>query len=196
MIQIRNGMFETNSSSCHSICISKKPVDADGCNIDFHLGEYGWECAFRDAADYLYTAIMCSYEKEEREDRLNKLKDILDRHDIKYTFEKPVYKKLKYDDSVYEYLENGSIDHDYETHYFVDTVLDDEDMLLRLLFSDSYVITGNDNCGDTYNSWYVGNDAVYEKDEYGNWHTHHTGNGNENHPDCRPDEYDYFYKGN
>ena len=24
---IRNGMFETNSSSVHSICISKKPVE-------------------------------------------------------------------------------------------------------------------------------------------------------------------------
>ena len=36
-IAIRNGMFETNSSSVHSICISKKPVDnVRGRKLNFY----------------------------------------------------------------------------------------------------------------------------------------------------------------
>ena len=42
MIQIRNGVFETNSSSTHSICIPKKTsIKRD--SIYFGIGEYGWE---------------------------------------------------------------------------------------------------------------------------------------------------------
>lgn len=69
-------MFETNSSSVHSICISKKPVgDVKGKKISFYLGEYGWENSTVDTPDYLYTAIMCQNNSEEL---LDKLKSILD----------------------------------------------------------------------------------------------------------------------
>lgn len=46
MIQIRKGVFETNSSSTHSICISKEKVNAKdvaGKKVHFGLGDYGWE---------------------------------------------------------------------------------------------------------------------------------------------------------
>ena len=45
--QIRQGVFETNSSSTHAICISK---DHDTSklklpdSVSFDHGEFGWEC--------------------------------------------------------------------------------------------------------------------------------------------------------
>ena len=55
MKQIRTSVFETNSSSTHSIAISKKPVTI-GKYIYFGIGEFGWENDCVNTADYLYTA--------------------------------------------------------------------------------------------------------------------------------------------
>ena len=62
MIQIRRNVFETNSSSMHSLAV---PQDYDTYNIkkkkiNFHLGSYGRPCkpVKANPADYLYTAIM------------------------------------------------------------------------------------------------------------------------------------------
>lgn len=133
---IRNGMFETNSSSVHSICISKKPVEnVKGKKIAFYLGEYGWEYETVGTIDYLYTAIMCQNNSEEL---LDKLKSILDKYEIDYTFQ-PTERAIGW----------WGIDHSGETIDFVNAVLEDEDLLLRCLFNDeSVVYTGNDNCRD------------------------------------------------
>ena len=88
MKQVRRNVFETNSSSTHSICISKAPVTA-GKYIHFRIGEYGWENDCVNIADYLYTAILEQYDVDEL---LKKLKDILDSYSIEYEFEKPNYK--------------------------------------------------------------------------------------------------------
>ena len=43
MRQIRQNTFETNSSSTHSICISKNPVvDVRNEHVYFGSGEFGW----------------------------------------------------------------------------------------------------------------------------------------------------------
>lgn len=133
---IRNGMFETNSSSVHSICISKKPVEnVKGKKIAFYLDEYGWEHETANTADYLYTAIMGFSDSEKL---LDKLKLILDKYEIDYTFQ-PIEKASRW----------WGIDHSGETIDFVNAVLEDEDLLLRCLFNDeSVVYTGNDNCRD------------------------------------------------
>ena len=62
MIQIRRNVFETNSSSMHSLAV---PQDYSTYNIkkkkiNFHLGSYGRPCkpVKANPADYLYTAIM------------------------------------------------------------------------------------------------------------------------------------------
>ena len=62
MIQIRRNVFETNSSSTHSLAV---PQDYSTYNIkkkkiNFHLGSYGRPCkpVKANPADYLYTAIM------------------------------------------------------------------------------------------------------------------------------------------
>ena len=183
MIQIRNSVFETNSSSTHSICIAKKPVDADGCHVDFHIGEYGWELDEVDPADYLYTAIL---QFDDCEDKLNRLKDILDSHGISYTFERPEWKN----GSGYRWLDNGYIDHGYETKEFVDAVLNDEDMLMRLLFGNSVVYTGCDSYPMEKKCWAAEPIIWVYEDLYDNY-------GEEiPNPNHDEEKYDYFFKSN
>ena len=187
MIQIRQGVFETNSSSTHSIVIQKKPVDADYSYIVFNIGEYGWDEQEVNLGDYLYTAILCLDPNGEK-GYLSKLKSILDAHCIRYEFERP-----EYDEKWHSY-KDCYIDHYYETAPFVEAMLSDEDLLLRGLFGqDSVVYTGNDNehwdkdcmctvANDKY--WYIDDDGNYKKTKVGN------------NPYYDPDNFDYFYKDN
>lgn len=190
MIQIRQGVFETNSSSTHSICIQKKPVDADYREITFNLGEFGWNENIVNFGDYLYTAIMCGKASDSKSNKLlKKLKAILDKHHIRYHFEKPIY------DEKHSWLSNGYIDHSYNLGNFVDTVLKDEDLLLRGLFGEeSAVYTGNDNTDYEDNLCDVARDYTWVKDKDGNWFKKKVGNWDN--PYYDPDNYDYFYKGN
>ena len=76
MKQIRNGVFETNSSSTHSIAI---PRSCDKQNyISFRIDEFGWGFDEVNPADYFYTAIYeTSSTISEAEEKVEKLKDIL-----------------------------------------------------------------------------------------------------------------------
>ena len=182
MRQIRNGVFETNSSSTHSICISKKPVSCWSF-VRFRIGEYGWENAcVSDTASYLYTAILYAYSYEDAAEKIEKLKSILDKHSVSYAFEKPLYEN----DSFGMWLKHGYIDHGGECTEFVEAVLNDEDMLLRYLFGDSCIYTGNDNQDDDPEGCDIARKQYYDydKDEVVNNPYHDTEN------------YDYFYKGN
>lgn len=111
--QIRSSVFETNSSSTHSIAIPKKTVVA-GEYISFSIGEFGWENDCVNTANYLYTAIL---EQDDRDELLDKLKDILNNHSIKYKFQKPKYGKSN--DGEYAWLEYGYIDHSDEIRDFM-----------------------------------------------------------------------------
>lgn len=185
MRQIRNNVFETNSSSMHSIAISKEPVAGFPESIYFYLGEYGWEFSDVSPASYLYTAIMTIYDKKDRDNKLNKLKSVLDSHGIKYKFETPKF----YSDG---WLENGYIDHSGELSTFIETVLSDEDMLMRLLFGNSCVFTGNDN-SDPEEQAYI---KRWEKNiENYDWKTDAV-TVEENPYYMGKDDYDWFYKGN
>lgn len=200
MIQIRSNVFETNSSSTHSICISKKEPKI-GSFVSFSLGEFGWENAAVNPADYLYTAIMC---RSDHDELLDKLKEILDKNGIMYDFEEPKQNSWGW----YDFY----IDHSEDTDGFIDAALNDEDMLMRLLFnSDSVVYTGNDNddydnmCEVAHEYKYVRDDnmkppkiddldaiiAYYNPD---NWVYKKVGNWDN--PYYDPDNFDYFYKGN
>ena len=201
MIQIRSNVFETNSSSTHSICISKKEPKI-GSYVDFHLGYFGWENDKVNPANYLYTAIMCRSDSDEL---LNKLKEILDKNGIMYDFEEPEY------DS-HGWMLNGYIDHNYETNEFVDTVLDNEDMLMRLLFNlESVVYTGNDNedgdnkpCNAAAEyKWFREDGVKFKGDGFDDWIEYYNGGkwvrkkvGNWDNSYYDPDNFDYFYKDN
>lgn len=180
MKQIRRNVFETNSSSTHSICISKAPATA-GKHIHFGIGEYGWENDCVDTADYLYTAILCMGDSEEL---LEKLKDILDSHSIEYEFEEPKWFK----GSDYQYLDNGYVDHAGETRDFINAVLSDDDMLMRCLFGNSMVYTGNDNQDSHPAGCDIAKKITWEYD-----------NGKyveKPNPYHDTENYDYFYKSN
>lgn len=167
-ITVRNGVFETNSSSTHSIVVSKKAVTEFPKSINFYQGDFGWEFEQYSLPTYLYTAI-CN-----RDDYIEKLKSVLDKHNIEYTF----------DDS-YE----GYIDHESELEDFLEAVFSDEDLLLRCLFGDSAVYTGNDNSGyteDDADGCMIAREEYYDSDknDYVNNQYHDETN------------YDYFFKGN
>ncbi len=140
-LQIRRSVFETNSSSTHSICVTKNNVlDQLQDKIVFTIGGFGWEWEIyytpTEKASYLYTAILV----EESNDLIDKIKSILDANNIKYEFETP-----KYSTGEYKYLEKGYVDHSNELGDFL-TICDDEDKLMRYLFSsESFILTGNDN---------------------------------------------------
>ena len=79
--QIRKSVFETNSSSTHAICITKKKDNYKlPDHIDFEFGEFGWECKeYEDTynkASYLITAIF-SFSKSEADKKIAQLKNVL-----------------------------------------------------------------------------------------------------------------------
>ena len=141
MYQIRSGVFETNSSSTHSIVISKAPAKNFPKHITFHAGEYGWENAIVDSnGDYLFTAILDG-NPTKLYDRLHRLCERLTFLGIEAKFYFPPYRFCH----GYGCFEDCYIDHGYECDQFIEAVLTDADLLSRFLFGDSCIYTGNDN---------------------------------------------------
>lgn len=172
MKQIRKGVFETNSSSTHSICIAKNPELTIPESIHFEFGEFGWEenklRSAEEKASYLYTGLVANDKFSEAE----KIFEILRSKGIEVTAEVPVQEKRIYTNSEggqteYTHSENtGYIDHSYELGEFLNAICSDEDKLMSYLFSDlSFIITGNDNSesnidinvGYPYDEYYKGN---------------------------------------
>lgn len=170
MIQKRLSVFETNSSSVHSICISRKPYKLPD-KVYFTLGEYGWDNAYPDPASYLYTALVSM----ELEHYIDELKDILDSHGVAYSFE-----ELSDDASPWDYY----IDHCGELRKMIFDLFMDEDRLLRYLFSpETFIHTGNDNDGscpmETEPRLYDWDNDCYIPN-----------------PDYDPENFEYYEKGN
>lgn len=152
MRQIRMNVFETNSSSTHSICISKQnrdiPEELPKLLI-FRHAEFGWDhMTYHDTqnkANYLYQAIYDLYRyniftREEYNKILTKIADILIKYDVMTEFD-PVQK------DAYG-IEYGYIDHAEELGDFIRWICRGEKKLLRYLFSGkSFIVTGNDNEG-------------------------------------------------
>lgn len=148
--QIRRGAFETNSSSTHAICITKDVGVYEKMDyVEFEIGEFGWETVTyygtHSKASYLITAIF-SFKKDCADGNLQKLKDILNENNIGYSIPSPKVEGYGYDDEIeYYYDIDGYIDHSHDTKEFLEAVLSDSDKLMRYLFGDSFVVTGNDN---------------------------------------------------
>lgn len=190
--QVRRGAFETNSSSTHAICITKNEYRHSlFSHIDFETGEFGWENGEYDSlyskASYLITAIL-SFDKDNADENLQKLKDILDSNNIEYTLPKLKVDSWEYGGKTrYYYDIDGYIDHSGETEDFVNDVLSDSDKLFRYLFGDSMVITGNDNSDGFNDRMYIN-----EGEEKTSWGTY------TNYGDLKPefDNYEVYMKGN
>lgn len=166
--QIRQGVFETNSSSTHSICIAKDAELTIPKSLHFDFGEFGWECdtlqSVGEKASYLYTGLIANNRKEDADKIIQHLKD----KGIDVTAEEPIYEKRSYtgsDGKLVEYTsgENiGYVDHSNEMTDFLNAVCEDEGKLMRYLFSDlSFIITGNDNDYED-----VDINVTYAYDEY------------------------------
>lgn len=170
-LSIRNGVFETNSSSVHSISVVKMRTKGDwesyleedylkgatdGKKIVFRPKCYGWEFALLDdvneKASYLasvaYHLISSEVPDGENEyeaylDRFAKqAKKWLDEDGLAYRFAKPKVSKWS---SGYECVET-SVDHGGEAREFYDYVMSSKENFLGFLFMpNSIVWTGNDN---------------------------------------------------
>ena len=173
--QIRRCVFETNSSSTHAICITKDGYELKD-HIDFHTGEYGWECEeygdFDNKASYLITAIL-SMDKEYADEKLMQLN----------------IKSYKYDGKTHRYYDIGYdyIDHVEKLKSWIDDLLLDSDKLFRYLFGNSVIITGNDN-DDGFRDRML----IAEGEEETDWGTYTLYGG------LKPefDKYEIYKKGN
>jgi len=164
MRQIRKGVFETNSSSTHSIAIPKTHAEKYPNVIHFGIGEFGWEFEEVDPADYLYTAILAYYTKpSEREEKLNELKAALDAHDIRYTMDKPAFWHSEGSDAYY--LDNGYIDHSSELGDFLNAVFASPETLLDFICY-GLVFTGNDNSDDEERIFVFRDCPTYTEDHF------------------------------
>lgn len=185
MIQVRKGVFETNSSSTHSIAIPRNCSSTIG-GICFQVGEFGWGWESVDPADYFYTAIYTVSETlAEAEEKICRLKDILNYYNIEFNFEDVECEEhngwLSFD---------GYIDHGYELKDFVDELLNNGDKLVRFL-SGGLVFTGNDNSES--NGFISRNEEFIENYDWRSRTCY-----KERNPyymsDC--DDYEWHYKGN
>lgn len=189
--QIRRSVYETNSSSTHAICIAKDGYELKD-HIDFHTGEYGWECEeygdLDNKASYLITAIL-SMDKEYADEKLTRLKDILDEYEITYTIPELNVESYEYGKEKHYYYDIGYdyIDHAGELKSWLDDLLSDSDKLFRYLFGNSIIITGNDN-GDSYRDKMF----IAEGKEVTDWGTYTL------YDDLKPefDKYEIYEKGN
>ena len=153
----RNGVFETNSSSVHTIVICKNDnIDSKKLpdTVYFTFGEFGWDFEeYNDIlskASYLYTALWYIYydrdsteTTEKREDWLNYIKETLAEWNIKCEFMKPQMAHYG------TYYETGYVDHGSNLKDLLNKMRKDKSLLLNFLFCDDTTIyTGNDNCDE------------------------------------------------
>lgn len=189
--QIRRSVYETNSSSTHAICIAKDGYELKD-HIDFHTGEYGWECEeygdLDNKASYLITAILLM-DKEYADEKLTRLKDILDEYEITYTIPELNVKSYEYGKGKHYYYDIGYdyIDHAGELMSWLDDLLSNPDKFFRYLFGDSFIITGNDN-DDGFRDRML----IAEGEEETDWGTYIL------YGDLKPefDKYEIYEKGN
>lgn len=154
MLKIRRNVFETNSSSVHSIVICTEPLEINYPLIAvFDIGEFGWSMEVLDdsweRASYFYTAACALRQHDVKDEIINLLEPL----GIECVFDEensPVY--TTYDN--YRYLDNGGIDHVDECKDFVDALMNDGEKLAKFILDDrSFVVTGNDNCDDIDREW-------------------------------------------
>ena len=139
-IQVRHGVFETNSSSTHSISIPCQTSLTIPKLIHFKIGEFGSDTSILSSiaakASYLYTGLAAN-------DRMKDAYDIilyLLSEGIAVTAEDVVYDKYRC------MLNDGYMDHANELNGFLDAIVANKDMMMRYLFSPySFILTGSDN---------------------------------------------------
>ena len=174
MINIRHGLFETNSSSTHAICIAKKNDDlVIPQSLNFTLNNFGWEEHFyydvEDKASYFYTALYNSYDediKKNFESIKNHIYEVLGKAGCECWFDKARPSECG------RWMESGYIDHQNEIDPLIHKLIKNDKMLFRFLFSpDSFVVTGNDH-SYWFGDWeenFDGSEAAGKVDVFYKW---------------------------
>lgn len=163
MFNIRKNVFETNSSSTHSICIAqngklKKIPNELSLNLSDDDYEFGWEWRKRNTTSeklaYLVMGIYgSSYNMETTGKRLDKLTELLKEIGVKEFIlrGKMSLSYYGFDDGMQLSVDDCYIDHNDELNEFIDNVLSNSELLKYYLFSDdSAIFTGNDNEDEDY----------------------------------------------
>lgn len=184
-IQVRNNVFETNSSSTHSICISTKctKVYPERIRITGE-GEFGADdnqyLSYEDKANYLWAAIMyiCGAGEYDENGEYNRLTDInvatkrlieykhkieswLSEEGISHYLMMPKIELL--DDQaggVYFYLRPNTKNHSYIDHGeecgdMVEGIMSDKQLFLQYIFGQDSYIITG--CTDDYSGEWKGN---------------------------------------
>lgn len=158
-INIRTGVFETNSSSTHSICVAKNVDIYLPKEIHFEFGSFGSEYkkldTIKEKASFLYTAFF----NIDDIGGMNKIFLLLNKMKINIKVEKPRY------ESGYIGPTNGGYIHDMtsEIHTFLKEITK-KDNLLNYLFSPlSYVVSGPESL---YEEYQISEQIDYEADIY------------------------------
>lgn len=142
MIEIRNNMFETNSSSVHVLVIPKDTNIDIPHKVFLSGGEYGWSSdTDYDTLNYFYQACL-----DKGREELEKFFNYLKRKGVEEIHAPEInWVKSEWNGREYEYAENNSgyIDHGNEIP--LDELFANESLLDRFLFGDSFIKTGNDN---------------------------------------------------
>lgn len=160
--QIRRSVFETNSSSTHSLCIATGLSESDlrfPESVTFKFGEFGWEISKLDSvekkASYLYTAMsvyLSIAQLPTWEKRVRFLYDTLKKHGVDCKFVgtlkiEPYISSWSEELDIWASIDgDGYLDHSEGIGPFLDYVFESEEHLLNFLFSKkSFILTGNDN---------------------------------------------------
>lgn len=139
-IQVRQGVFETNSSSTHSISIPRQTSLTIPESIHFEIGQFGFENSILSSivakASYLYTGFAANDRMKDAYDMIFHLLS----EGIAVTTEDVVYDEYR------TMLNDGYMDHANELNGFLDAIVANKDMMMRYLFSPySFILTGSDN---------------------------------------------------
>lgn len=141
MKKIRTNTFETNSSSVHTIIISKRSIEIpEPCEIVYknrifagEIYEY-WD--WKDKAIYFHIA--CSLAEDDRE-LTEKYDEFLEKYGIRITCADNI-----------EECDFSSIDHSEEIFYFAEKLLEDTDILEGFIFGKySRIYTSMDSHGES-----------------------------------------------
>ena len=126
----RKSIFETNSSSSHSLSLGSLteeivPDDTE-CQIVLGDGEYGW--AYEDFGEWLDKADYITVDAGENSDRLELIESVI---------------KEKYPKAQIKFVTDGYIDHDSDGTFWYSYGTRDE--VRTFIFGDGGFSTGNDN---------------------------------------------------
>lgn len=159
MKAIRNNVFETNSSSTHTIIIPKEyreKEEMEPQKFKAHLEEFGWENdRKRNLLNYIYTGLIYIYGDDYKK-YTNKIDKMLKPYNIEITWAEP-----KKDEWGYY---SGYVDHGYELEKFYNDLFTDADLLVDAILN-GYVNTGNDN-DETGDEYLYGTIRIETYDEY------------------------------